>query len=124
MQWVQCPRCYSPLEPTSVTPCFICGGWPESVARFNSTQIYREYSLPDGQKIVLCSACEVEEFMVEGGWGYVLELETNRLPIKALSFVREHNQPELGFDQYCPECKLRLAFLKLLAEAQPNTLSD
>ena len=118
MQWAQCPRCYSPLEPRSVTPCFICGGWPNFVERFDPTRKYCEYSLPNGYNIVLCSGCEVEEFMVDGGWGYVLGLPSSRLPINYLSFVHELPQPEISFDKYCSQCNLRLAFLKLLAEAE------
>jgi hypothetical protein len=54
--------------------------------------------------------------MVESGWGYLLGLPSNRLPINFLSFVRELSQPEISFDKYCPQCNLRLAFLKLLVE--------
>ena len=56
--------------------------------------------------------------MVDGGWGYVLGLPSGRLPINYLSFVRELPQPEISFDKYCSQCNLRLAFLKLLAEAE------
>jgi hypothetical protein len=105
------------LEQQPVTPCFICGGWTERVQRFDPAKKYNEYSLPNGHNIVLCSGCEVEEFMVEGGWGYLLGLPSGRLPINFLSFVRELPQSEISFDKYCPQCRLRLAFLKLLAEA-------
>ena len=49
----QCPVCYSPLEVRDVTPCYICGGWPESVARFDPAAAFTEYRLPNGQLLTL-----------------------------------------------------------------------
>jgi hypothetical protein len=116
MQRAQCPLCYSLLEVRAVTPCFICGGRPDHVERFNPAKPIREYQLPNGLNIVLCSGCEVEEFMVEGGYGWQLELPTSRLPINYLSWVSDLTEPKVGLDKYCNQCNLRLAFLKILAK--------
>ena len=117
MQWAQCPICYSLLEVRTVTPCFICGGWPDRVERFDPAKPLREYQLPNGLNIVLCSGCEVEEFMVEGGYGWQLELPTSSLPINYLSWVSDLAEPKVGLDKYCNQCNLRLAFLKILANS-------
>ena len=91
----RCPVCYAPLGVRDVTPCFICGGWPESVARFNSAAEVRECRLPDSRVIVMCRACELEEFMVPGGWGYQLT-PGERLPVNLLQSVRVVAQPQVG----------------------------
>ncbi len=115
MGQAQCPVCYTALEVRAVTPCFVCGGW-EGLAERLETATFREYRLPGGQPIVLCGACELEEFMVRGGWGYQLGLE-RRLPVNELKWVCEIERPQLGRDKFCPTCNLRLAFIHLVATA-------
>ena len=115
MQWTHCPSCYSLLETREVTPCFICGGWPVSVEKFDPARKFVEFELPDGTCLILCEPCQVEEFMVEGGWGWRLSIPTNRLPINHLRFISEIATPELALDKYCQHCLQRLAFLKILA---------
>lgn len=110
-----CPCCDTPLEIRDVTPCDICGGWPESVARFEPVAEYTEHRLPSGQTVVLCRACELDEFMVPGGWGYWLGLDKG-LPINALQRVRSVESPRIGRDKFCPTCNLRLAFAKIVAD--------
>src|SRR5437016_5765862 len=82
----QCPVCYTPLEVRDVTPCFICGGWPEALARFDPGAAFTEFRLPRGRVLALCRDCELEEFMVPGGWGDRLALD-EKLPINALQRV-------------------------------------
>lgn len=123
----QCPVCYATLEVREVAPCFICGGWPEAVARFDSAAEFHEWRLPAGQPIVLCRACELEEFMVPGGWGYRLISDEKR-PINALRSILAVAKPQLVRDKFCPSCNLRLAFLDLLVvnklTAESPTASD
>jgi hypothetical protein len=114
---LQCPVCYSPLEVRDVASCFVCGGWPESVARLDPTADFAEYRLPDGQPLVLCRSCQLEEFMAPGGWGYRL-LPTEKLPANALHRVRGIASPRVGRDKFCASCNLRLAFLSVVAESQ------
>src|SRR5262249_53476872 len=107
----QCPVCYSPGEFRDVTPCFVCGGWPESVGRFDPSAEFTEFRLPGGPSIVLCRGCELEEFLVPGGWGYRLA-PGEKLPINGLRRVRSLPVPQqVGRDKFCPSCNLRLAFL-------------
>jgi hypothetical protein len=113
----QCPICFTPLEVRDVTPCFICGGQPEMVERFSPDADFREWRMPGAQLIVLCHGCELEEFMVPGGWGYRLGLPAYALPVNALQSVRHLEQPSLGRDKFCPNCKLRLAFLEVVSES-------
>jgi hypothetical protein len=94
----------------------MCGGWTPRVERFDSADEFREFRLPGGQTIVLCHACELEEFMVPGGWGWRLGLPTYQLPINSLQQVRRVEQPQFGRDKFCLSCNLRLAFLKTVAE--------
>jgi hypothetical protein len=117
MGQAQCPVCYSPLEAREVTPCFICGGWPGSAARFDPAAAFTEFRLPAGRPLVLCRACELEECMVPGGWGYRL-VPAEKLPVNALQRVRVIEGPRLSRDQFCPACNLRLAFLEAVADNQ------
>lgn len=112
----QCPICYSPLEVRDVTPCFICGGWPEIVARFDPAIGFTEARLPSGQSLVLCRGCRLEDFMVPGGWGYRL-VPDEKLPVNALRWVRDVEEPRLGCDKFCTTCNLRLAFAEVIATA-------
>ena len=119
----QCPVCYSPLEVRDVAPCYICGGWPESVAWFDQTAAFTEFRLPGGQSLVLCRGCELEEFMVPGGWGYRLA-PGQKVPVNALRRVRGVEGPRLGPDKFCPACNVRLAFLAVIADNRRWTEQD
>jgi hypothetical protein len=99
-----------------VTPCFVCGGWPESVERFDPAAGFVESVLPSGQTLVLCQGCRLEEFMAPAGWGYQLAPGEKR-PINALRWVRDIEGPQLGRDKFCPVCNVRLAFAEVIAEA-------
>jgi hypothetical protein len=110
------------LEVREVTPCFICGGWPEMVNRFAESGEFSEWRLPDEQILVLCASCELEDFMTPNGWGRRLGLHTPPLPIHSLQFVRAIPSPMLGKDRFCPQCNLRLAFLKIVANR--NSLGE
>lgn len=112
---VQCPCCFAPLEVRDVTPCDVCGGWPESVARFDPAAAYTEHRLPSGHTLVLCRACELEEFMVPGGWGDRLAPGVG-LPLNALQRVRAVESPRIGRDKFCPTCNLRLSFAARVAD--------
>ncbi len=113
----QCPVCYTPLEVRDVTPCFICGGWPAPVARFDPRAAFTEFQFPGGQSLVLCQGCELEEFMVPGGWGYWLA-PGEKLPVTAFQRVRAVESPQLRRDKFCPACNVRLAFAKAIAATQ------
>ncbi len=121
MQWSHCPFCYGLLETCEVTPCFICGGWPESVQRFDPAAKFIEFELPDDTRLVLCNGCQVEEFMVKGGWGWQLNIPTNTLPINYLRYIGEVAEPKLTLDKYCLHCLQRLAFIKILAAVKGNS---
>lgn len=111
---VQCPLCFMPLEPRDVTPCFICGGWPNVVMSFREGQEFARWRLPQGEELILCRPCELEEFMVPGGWGWRLQMSTQPLPLHHLQFVRKVEKPQLGKDRFCPTCNLRWAFLQIV----------
>jgi hypothetical protein len=111
----ECSVCFSSLEVRDVTPCFVCGGWPEAVARFDPASTFTEFRLPSDRLIVLCPGCELEEFMVPGGWGYRLAPDET-LPINGLQRVRAIEVPQLGRDKFCPKCNHRLAFAEVIAD--------
>lgn len=117
----QCPVCFTPLEVRDVTPCFICGGLSESVARFDASATYTEFRLPGSQTILLCRGCELVEFMVPGGWGYRL-IPGEKLPINPLQRVQSLAAPRIGRDKFCPSCNFRLAFLGTVGNG--NLLPD
>lgn len=113
----QCPICYTPLEVRDVPPCYICGGWSEAVSRLDPTAMFTELRLPSGRSLVLCRGCQLEEFMVPGGWGYRLA-PGEKLPVNALQWVRAIEVPHLGQDKFCPTCNIRLAFAEVIADTQ------
>jgi hypothetical protein len=120
MSHVQCPVCFAPLEVREVAPCFICGGWPEMVTQFDPRVSFREWRMPSGEVLVLCQACELEEFMVPG-WGNKLGLTTYPFPINELQPVPSVESPTIGKDKFCPQCNLRLAFLKIVAKCHTQS---
>jgi hypothetical protein len=86
----QCPYCFTPLHVRDVTPCDVCGDWPESVSRFDPAAAYTEHRLPSGHTVVLCRACELEEFMAPG----------EGLPVNALQRVRAVESPRIERDKF------------------------
>ena len=70
--------------------------------------------------MVLCDRCELEEFMVPGGWGYRLGLNWSRSPIDVLIPLLGMPAARRGRDKFCPQCRLRYKFLKIIA-AQTET---
>lgn len=110
----QCPVCDSPLETRVVTPCDICGGWPEMVESFDPTATFMKFRLPSGPCLVVCRSCELEEFMVRGGWGDRLT-HGAALPINAIHPVQTLEQPRLQRDKFCPTCNIRLALAEVIA---------
>ena len=112
MSQTQCPICFTPLEIREVTPCFLCGGWqPTTDREFN------EWRLASGESIVLCKLCELEDFMSPRGWGWRLGLRATPHPLNALEFVRTLSTNAQVKDKYCPQCNLRLAFLRIMADS-------
>jgi hypothetical protein len=98
----------------------ICGGWPEMIERFSPSAEIREWRLPGGQLLTLCRTCELEEFMVPGGWGFKLGLGKGRLPFDDLQLVHQLSSATLGKDKFCPQCNLRLSFLEVFASSKPT----
>jgi hypothetical protein len=116
----QCPVCFAPLEVRDVTPCFICGGWQPMTERLDPQAKFRAWRLPSGETLVLCHGCELEDFMVKGGWGYRLGLRAKPLPLNDLQFLKVISMHASVKDKYCPQCKLPLAFLKIVAASMEN----
>jgi hypothetical protein len=116
MGWIQCPRCFENLETRETTPCYICGAWPEFVERLGKEK-YAKYALPNGQEIILCKGCLLEEFMAPGGLGQLLNLSEEENLSQYLSYVEVVEVDRLTQDKFCPSCNFRLPFLKLIVEA-------
>jgi hypothetical protein len=124
MAHTHCPVCFELLEVRTATPCVICGGWPESVKRLDPQSQFHEWRLPNGQRLILCKACELEEFMVPGGWGFRLGLTTGRVPLDSLQRLPTLVVPRLEADKFCPLCNLRLAFLKIISSRLSSGTHD
>lgn len=110
MSAAQCPICFTPLEIRTVTPCFVCGANDEHPLMAK----YQAFRLPNEELIVLCKGCQLEEFMVPGGWGFQMFPE-EQFPLDALSPIPEQVALEPSTDKYCPSCKLPYKFLRILA---------
>ena len=109
----QCPVCFAPLETRLVAPCYVCGGWPAYVAKFDPATPLTNYRLPMGDVIVLCESCMLEEFMVPKGWGYQIFPEESR-PWNALTPTPMDIDRTIAHDKFCPDCNIRLALAKLV----------
>lgn len=109
----QCPICFAFLETRLVTPCYVCGGWPEFVANFDSVKPSTNYRLPMGDSIVLCESCKLEEFMVPEGLGYQM-FPTESRPWNVLTPTPLDIERKIAHDKFCPDCNIRLALSKLI----------
>lgn len=107
----QCPICFAPLETRSVAPCYVCGGWPESVANNDPTKNFTTYRLPMGDTIVLRESCKLEEFKVPKGWGYQMFPNESR-PWNVLMPIPLAIDRTISQDKFCPDCNIRLALAK------------
>ena len=99
-----CPICYEALEVQTVTPCFRCGAWHSLI----STPVY-EFQLPDGQQLMLCNICYLEEICSDQG---DLKQRLNIQHRRELtdSLPRAHSL----IDKVCIECGMRLALLNIM----------
>ncbi len=122
MKKEQCPVCFSPLETIVCTPCHDCGGIPLVVEDFKKHGgNFTLYDVYEGLRLQLCDDCKVDF------GGYRSEFfgfrDGSRIGFEHMHLVKPVHQPELEFDKWCPNCRMRLKFLNFLVEVrQKNKL--
>ena len=112
----QCPICFTRLEIRECAPCDDCG-WdvPAELEHLRQNlHTYTVYETHNGPKLTLCDFCAVDfgsckpEFLGLKG--------DKRMTFGELNFVRQIEHPGIVRDKFCPECSLRLKFLKFVVE--------
>ncbi len=111
----QCPMCFEALEARLVAPCYMCGGIPDELDHLiQNYHSYAVYRFPSGTEMELCEACYLDMGSIAGEhWGLP---RNQRLTTNDLALVRVDYSPTATWDQYCSNCKARLAYLRALRE--------
>jgi hypothetical protein len=112
-----CPLCHSELEVADVAPCAECGHLAQEIEHaLAGKHTCAEMRIFGDLSLVLCDFCQVD-------FGS-FHPEFFGLPPKAeigyakMQFMRSVPEVFLGKDKYCPQCNLRLAFLKFVVAAR------
>jgi hypothetical protein len=95
-----------------VAPCYDCGHVDSEIGEFERHEHdYHQFVLW-GHDLVLCDFCDADfgSYHPEY-WG----LPAGPLPNYPLELVGPVVSPKISEDHVCPQCKHRLAFLKLLS---------
>lgn len=112
-----CPLCYADLETIDVAPCWECGHLTEEIEHALAGQhTYAEMQIFGDLTAVLCNFCQVDfgSFHPE----YFGLPRDARIGYEKMQFVRDLTDVFIGKDKYCPQCNLRLAFLKFVVAAR------
>jgi hypothetical protein len=113
----QCPVCFSVLEVRDVAPCEECGSDPQEIEHFQQGKhTYQRLEVFAGLELTLCNFCMVD-FASWDPTFFGLP-RGSRVGFERMRFVQDIPNPSLGKDKFCPECRLRLAFLKFVAAAR------
>ncbi|RTQ45800.1 hypothetical protein EJV47_23475 [Hymenobacter gummosus] len=110
----QCPICFGALEVRLCAPYHACGGdVPTELEHLHAGRhTYATYEVRPGRRLTLCDFCVLDlgSYRPEA-----LGLPAGqRLRFADVQFVAAVAHPRAAYDQYCPGCGQRLAFLRLL----------
>src|SRR5262245_22994042 len=113
MSTEQCPLCFAPLEAREVAPCMECGAFPEELQHFaEGRHTYAEYRIFGELSLVLCNFCQVD--FGSNDPRYFGLAENVRIGFEKMSLVRNVDPSPVTYDQVCPVCKHRLAYLRFV----------
>ena len=116
MRISHCPLCYGELETREVTPCMECGGEPIELQHLaEGRHTYAELRVFGELALVLCDFCQVD-FGSRDPAFFGLPRHA-RIGFDKMQFLRDVPATP-GHDKYCPDCGLRLAFLKFVVAAR------
>lgn len=117
MKETHCPLCHAELEVRNVAPCEECGGLPEELEHFREGKhTFTEYEVFPPLKLVLCNFCDVD-FGSRDPKFFGLPPGA-RIGLKYMRACRSVETKTLALDKFCPECGLRLAFLRFVQRAR------
>lgn len=116
----QCPLCFGILEVRDVAPCDECGAQPQEIEHFQAgLHTYARLEIFPGLELTLCNFCMVDFGSYDPS--YLGLPRRARIGFERMRFVQDVREPTLGKgpkDKYCPECRLRLKFLRFVAAAR------
>ncbi|WP_395742026.1 hypothetical protein [Prosthecobacter sp.] len=114
----QCPLCFSPLERREVAPCMDCGHHPEELQHLREGKHqYAEYEAFGKLPIVLCNFCWIDFLSYDPAYFGVSPRKLRAAcPFPLLRVI--YPPPEHTWDNVCPECQRRLAWLDFVVAAR------
>ena len=112
-----CPFCQTELEVTDVAPCVECGHLAEEIEHaLAGKHTYAEMRIFGDLSVVLCDFCQVDFGSLNPDY---FGLPRNaRIGYERMQLVRDVPKAFIGKDKYCPQCNLRLAFLRFVVAAR------
>jgi hypothetical protein len=112
-----CPLCSTELEVADVAPCAECGHLPHEIEHaLAGKHTYAEMRIFDDLSLVLCNFCQVDFGSFQQDFFGLPH--TANIGYEKMQFLRDVTEVFIGKDKYCPQCNLRLAFLKFVAAAR------
>ena len=111
-----CPLCFEELETKDVAPCAECGHVEGEIEHaLEGRHTFAEMRIFGGLSVVLCSFCQVDfgSFHAE----FFGLSHDAQFGFHTMQFVRDV-PVFIGKDKVCPQCNLRLAFLKFVVAAR------
>jgi hypothetical protein len=119
----QCPLCFGVLEVREVAPCDECGGDPREIEDFQEgVHTYHRLEVFPGLELTLCDFCMVDFGSYNPAY-FGLPRDAS-IGFQHMRLVADLPNPSVGKDEYCPACKLRLAFLRFVAAARARGQQD
>lgn len=112
-----CPLCHTELEETDVAPCMECGHLAQEIEdALAGRHAYAEMRIFGELSLVLCNFCQVDFGAFDPEF---FGLPRNdRIGYQKMQFVHAVAEVFIGRDKYCPQCNLRLSFLKFVVAAR------
>lgn len=116
MQETHCPFCQTQLETIDVAPCWDCG-WKEDELRqaLNGEHTFSERKIFGEVSAVLCNFCDVDFGSYDPQF-FGLQRKA-LIGFEKMQFVRSV-EVAIRKDKFCPECKMRLAFIRFVQKAR------
>lgn len=119
LKYTHCPLCNTELQVIDVAPCMECGHLPEETEdALTGKHTYAEMHIFGDLSVVLCNFCQVDFGSWDPTFFGLPRNAKSKIGYGKMQFLRELDTIYIGKDKYCPECNLRLAFLKFVVAAR------
>ena len=112
-----CPLCATELATINVAPCQECGHLPEEIEHaLSGKHTYAEMRIFGNLNLILCDFCQVDFGSFQPEY-FGLPHDAN-IDYGKMQLVREVPEIFIGQDKSCPQCNLRLKFVKFVIAAR------